>query len=137
MKKKITVFTNDPKHPQLLLSVAGAVDIFADIKPERIILRGQRDQVMRKELVVTPRADYPFEVTEVSAKNGVNIRYELRKEDTPQGKAYIILVENTKTTPGKYYDTLLISTDSKIKPKIPVHVYGTIASGQPKGQSKP
>jgi len=137
MKKKATVFSNDPKRPQLLLSVAGTVEPFADIHPERIILRGNSGQPMRQELVVTPRAGYPFKVTEVNAKNGVNIQYAMREQETPQGKSYIVTVENTKTSPGKYYDTLLLSTDSAVKPKIPVHVYGTIAAGPKEEKQQP
>lgn len=134
MQKKITVFSNDPKRPQLRLSVAGAVEPFADIHPERIILRGNSGQPMRQELVVKPRASYPFKVTEINAKNGVNIKYELKEQETPEGKTYIVTVENTKTSPGKYYDTLLLSTDSQLKPKIPIHVYGTIAKGSKEKQ---
>ena len=134
MQKKITVFSNDPKRPQLMLTVAGSVEPFADIHPERIILRGNSGQSMRQELVVKPRANYPFKITEVNAKNGVNIQYELKEQETPEGKSYIVTVENTKTSPGKYYDTLLLSTDSQLKPKIPIHVYGTIAKGQKEKQ---
>lgn len=134
MQKKITVFSNDPKRPQLMLTVAGSVEPFADIHPERIILRGNSGQPMRQELVVKPRANYPFKITEVNAKNGVNIQYELKEQETPEGKSYIVTVENTKTSPGKYYDTLLLSTDSQLKPKIPIHVYGTIAKGQKEKQ---
>ena len=137
MKKKITVFSNDPKHPQLLLTVGGPVEEFADIEPERIILRGNSGQPMRRELVVKPRAAYPFKITEIKAKNGINIQYELKEQETPEGKSYIIMVENTKTSPGKYYDTLFLSTDSTLKPKIPVHVYGTIAAGPKKDKQQP
>ena len=137
MNKKITVISNDPKRPQLLLAVAGAVEVFAVIHPERIILRGSKDQTMRQELVVTPRAEYPFEITEINAKNGVNIHYEMRTQETPEGRSYVIVVENTKTSPGKYYDTLLLSTDSEVKSKIPIHVYGTIAAGPKKKQPQP
>jgi hypothetical protein len=137
LKKRATVFTNDPRHPQLMLSVAGRVEQFADIHPERIILRGTGDLTIRQELVVTPRASYPFKVTAVRAKNGTNIRFEMHEKDTPEGKSYIISVENTKTTPGKYYDNLLLSTDSKLKPILPIHVYGTIAAAQTKEAPKP
>ena len=130
MKKTVTVVSNDPKRPQLLLTVAGSVEVFADIQPERIILRGNSGQPMRQELVVKPRASYPFKVTEISAKNGVNIQYEMKEQETPEGKSYVVTVENTKTSPGKYYDTLFLSTDNPLKPKIPIHVYGTIATGR-------
>lgn len=137
MKKKVTVVSNDPKRPQLLLTVAGMVEVFADIQPERIILRGNSGQPMRQELVVKPRADYPFKVTEINAKNGVNIQYEVKEQETPEGKSYVVTVENTKTSPGKYYDTLILSTDNQLKPKIPIHVYGTIAAGPKPEQTKP
>jgi hypothetical protein len=129
MNKKATVYSNDSKHPQIQLTVAGTVDVFAEIQPARIILRGSGDQSLRQELVVTPRAEYPFKVTGVKAKNGVNIRFEMHEQVTPEGTSYVISVENTKTSPGKYYDTLLISTDSSLKPTLPIHVYGTISAG--------
>ena len=137
MKKNVTVISNDPKRPQLRLTVAGFVEVFADIHPERIILRGNSGQPMRQELVVKPRANYPFKITEINAKNGVNIQYELKEQETPQGKSYIVTVENTKTSPGKYYDTLILSTDSPLKPKLPIHVYGTIAAGPKAEQTQP
>jgi hypothetical protein len=137
MNKKITVVSNDPKRPQLLLTVAGAVEVFATIHPQRVILRGSKGQTMRQELVVTPRTEYPFKITGINAKNGINIQYEMRTQETPEGPAYIIVVENTKTSPGRYYDTLLLSTDSELKPKIPVHVYGMIAAGSPKDPLQP
>jgi len=137
MKKNATVYSNDPRRPQLLLTVTGSVEVFADIQPERIILRGNGNQTIRQELVVTPRANYPFKVTGIKAKTGNNIRFDMHEQATPDGKAYVVSVENTKTTPGKYYDTLLIETDSKLKPTVPIHVYGTIAAVQTKEAPKP
>jgi hypothetical protein len=136
MKKKATVFSNDPRRPQLLLTVAGSVEPFADIQPGRIILRGYSGQTLRQELVITPRASYPFTVKEVTAKYGDNIKYKMHEQQTPQGKAFVVVVENTKTSPGKYYDTLFMTTDSPLKPKIPIHVYGTIGAG-PKKEAPP
>ena len=92
---------------------------------------------MRQEVVVTPLASYPFKVIGVKAKNGTNISVEMHEQTTPEGKSYVISVKNTKTTPGKYYDTLLISTDSKLKPTLPINVYGTIAAAQKKEAAKP
>jgi hypothetical protein len=137
MKKTATVYSNDPRHPMLMLTVTGSVEVFADIHPERLILRGTGDQTIRQELVVTPRASYPFKVTGIKAKNGTNIRFEMHEQVTPEGTSYVVSVENTKTSPGKYYDTLLISTDSKLKPTVPIHVYGTIATAKTKEAPKP
>ena len=117
--------------------MTGSVEQFADIHPERVILRGYGGQALRQEVVVTPRASYPFKVTGVKAKSGTNIRVEMHEQAAPEGNSYVISVENTKTTPGKYYDTLLISTDSKLKPILPINVYGTIAAAQKKEAAKP
>jgi hypothetical protein len=137
MKKTATVYSNDSRHPMLMLTVSGSVEVFADIHPERLILRGNGDQPIRQELVVTPRASFPFKVTGIKAKNGTNIRFDMHEQVTAEGKSYVVSVENTKTTPGKYYDTLLISTDSKLKATLPIHVYGTIAAPQKKEAAKP
>lgn len=136
MKKSATVFSNDPKRPQVMLTVAGSVEPFADIQPDRIVLQGYGGQSIRRELVVRPRSAYPFTITEVTAKYGDNIKYEWHVQETPEGRTYTVTVENTKATPGKYYDTLFLSTDSAIKPKIPIHVYGTIGAG-PKKEAPP
>jgi hypothetical protein len=38
--------------------------------------------------------------------------------------AYELEVENLRQTTGRYYDTIVLKTDSKVRPELKVKVYG-------------
>ena len=135
MHKKAIVHSNDPAHPQLALTVSGQVDPFAEIKPEHVIIRGYAGEKLHRQLTVVPSRQTPFAIKDVRAKHGNNIRIAWKAKNTPEGKTYIIEVENTRTQKGRYYDTLYLITDSSIRPKIPVQVRGSIAA-KPESQTK-
>jgi hypothetical protein len=44
---------------------------------------------------------------------------------------YILTIENKKTVAGRYADTVILTTDSRIKPTITIPVYGQIISTAP------
>ncbi len=128
MQKKATIHSNDPSRPQLVLTVRGQVDKFAQITPEHVIIRGYAGESLRRKVTVKPSSENPFSITKVKAKHGKNIKIAWKQEDTPQGKTWVIEVENTRTSKGRYNDTLYLFTDSSRKPKIPVQVRGSIAT---------
>ena len=134
MKKKAEVISNDPARPRLALTVSGDVDLFAQIKPQHIIIRGYAGESLRRQLTVVPSRQSPFSITDVKAKHGENIKIAWKAKDSPQGKTYIIDVENTRTERGRYHDTLYLITDSALRPKIPIQVRGSIAAKQTKPQ---
>jgi len=39
-------------------------------------------------------------------------------------------VENLKQETGRYYDTIFLMTDSRVKPKISIQVYGKISGSE-------
>ena len=135
MRKKAVVHSNDPARPQLALTVSGHVDPFADIKPEHVIIRGYAGETLRRQLTVVPSRQTPFAIRDVRAKHGSNIKVAWEAKDTPEGKTYVIDVENTRTKKGRYYDTLYLITDSSLRPKIPVQVRGSIAA-KPESRTK-
>ena len=128
MQKKATIHSNDPSRPQLVLTVRGQVDKFAQITPEHVIIRGYAGESLRRKVTVKPSSENPFSITKVKAKHGKNIKIAWKQEDTPQGKTWVIEVENTRTSKGRYKDTLFLFTDSSLRPKIPVQVRGSIAA---------
>ena len=127
MHKKATIYSNDPSRPQLDLTVRGHVDKFAHITPEHVIIRGYAGEPLRRRVTVKPSSENPFRITKVKARHGNNIKIAWKQEDTPQGQTWVIEVENTRTSQGRYNDTLYLFTDSRRKPKIPVQVRGSIA----------
>jgi hypothetical protein len=132
MKKKAVVHSNDPYRPQLTLTMSGRVDPFAEIKPEHVIIRGYVGEPLRRRVTVVPARNNPFAITGVKTKHGDNIKIAWKTRETPQGKAYLVDVENTRTEKGRYYDTLYLMTDSALRPRIPIQVRGSIAA-QPEG----
>jgi hypothetical protein len=127
-KKTATVQSNDPQRPEFQLTISGFVAPFAEISPERVVFRGYAGQPMQTRIVVRTRPQYPFQLTGVETKYGGNVKFEWSTEKTAQGLEYVIEVQNVKTSPGKYYEILLLKTDSKLKPQIPISIYGSIAA---------
>ena len=137
MRKKAIVHSNDPYRPQLALTMSGRVDPFAQIKPEHVIIRGYVGDALRRRVTIVPSRNNPFAITEVKAKFGDNIKIAWKTTETPQGKAYLVDVENTRAKKGRYYDTLYLMTDSALRPRIPIQVRGSIAAkpeGTPQAQ---
>ena len=78
---------------------------------------------------------YPFKILETKAQIGRDIRYQLTSEKQTPGGAYLLTVENLKQETGRYYDTIFLVTDSRVKPKISIQVYGKISgSGSPESE---
>ncbi len=131
IKKKIQVHTNDKKKQNLSLSVTGTVEMFANILPRRVGLAGVVGKQLKKEVTITPTPKYPFKITNIRAKNGKNIKYQLEELKEPGKTGYLVTVENTKTVKGRYQDTIFLTTDSKVKPEIDIFVSGNIRAEKP------
>jgi len=132
LKKNIQVETDDPKNQRLQLTISGAVEKFADIQPARLMLTGTAGQPLKASVSIVPEKNYPFKIIRVSAKKGDFVKASLAgdKKQT-DGAGYKIEVENLKTDAGRYYDSIEIRTDSKIRPKLTVPVYGNIREDKP------
>ncbi len=68
----------------------------------------------------------PFSIRKVKARSGEFIRYETNEKNVDGQNRYIIRVENMRAEAGRYVDTLLVLTDSTVRPTIPVYVLGII-----------
>ncbi len=85
---------------------------------------------------IIPVAKYPFKILEVRAQKGKDIRFELKPLNDQEQAGYELIVENLKKTKGRYSDTIIIKTDSKVKPELKIHVYGDILD-KPREKKKP
>ncbi len=106
------------------------MEAFADIRPTRLSFFGKSGSEMRGQVVIIPRADLPFEILEVTARSGANIHHRLETFDTEGRRGYRLLVENTRTDPGRYVDNLTLRTDSPLRPRITIPVVANIAPGE-------
>jgi hypothetical protein len=132
MKKDIRVFSNDPAYPEMQLVVGGTVNNFATITPPRVRLYGTVGSPLKQTVTIVPEKSYPFKIIETKASSGRDIRFELREETDATTVKYLLTVENLKDSQGRYFDTIQLTTDSKIKPQIRINVSGRIdpADGQ-------
>lgn len=128
MNKQATVSTSDPRHPMIYVTMKGPVEKFAEIHPMRVSLIGKAGGDLKGQVVILPRDDLPFKVLEVQARNGVHIRHRLDSFEEDGRTGYRLIVENTRTEPGRYVDTLTLTTDSEIRPKLTIPVIGNIAA---------
>lgn len=102
------------------------VEKFAEIRPERVRLSGQVDQRLFADVEIVPRKDLPFTIERVRAKSGEFIKYDWIKRCTEGHDRCVLRVENTRKDKGRYVDALYISTNSNLRPTIPIYITGMI-----------
>ncbi len=124
--KNISVYTNEEKKPQLKLTIKGTVEKFATIQPKSIRLTGVVNKPLKQMVHIIPRKEYPFNILEVNANKNEHIKYALKKETIDNKLQFVLSVENIKKEVGRYFDRITLKTDSKIKPKIEIRVFGNI-----------
>jgi hypothetical protein len=124
MKKTAGVYTNDEALPRQDLVISGLVEKFVTIRPQHANLRGFVGDPIKSTVTIIPEKNYPFKILNLSAKDGKYIKYQLEETKESDTTAYKINIENLKTDAGRYYDSIIIETDSKIRPQLNVRVYG-------------
>lgn len=122
--KTISVTTNDPDQPKIVLTFKGQVARFAKIEPRGINLRGSVGEALQAEATITPEAGYPFKITEMVLKDGLsgNIDANLDRRD---GKYYVV-VKNRLNKAGGYRGRIVLKTDSSLRPELAIFVSGRI-----------
>ncbi|MBU3981665.1 MAG: hypothetical protein KKG97_10155, partial [Proteobacteria bacterium] len=82
---------------------------------------------IKQSIKIIPEKKYPFKIIGVKAKKGNNISHKIEKIVTSSKKIeYLLTVENTKNEKSRFFDIIYLETDSKIRPKIEISVYGNI-----------
>lgn len=99
---------------------------FATITPKNIQLFGSAGTPVKGTVAIVPEKNYPFKIVKIRAQSGRNIRYALKEDKSTKKLTYVLTIENLKNEKGRYYDKIELETDSKIKPKISIPVYGRI-----------
>jgi len=126
LRKTALVHTNDPRSPELKLSIAGKVEAVVTINPPRIVLQGVAGQVLAQSLIIMPRKEYSFRIIETRANNGKNFRYDLKQIEAGDRPYYLLTVENLRQEKGRYSGSIMMKTDSKFKPRLHISVQGNI-----------
>ena len=126
MKKTAGVYTNDKNRPRMDLVISGQVERFVTIRPKHVNLRGYAGDSIKASVSLIPEKKHPFKIVKARAKDGNNITFELEDPAKSEDGVYTLTVENLKKDTGRFFDTIILETDSKIRPELSVRVYGNL-----------
>jgi len=124
--QQATVYTDDPQNATILLSLTGEVLAAADINPKAARLIGTAGSIIQTDILITPPAINPFDITGASAEDGTNIALDLKKKPGPDTPHFVLRVVNTRKNPGRYADKIILKTTSPISPELVVRAFGMI-----------
>ncbi len=142
----IEIKSNDEN--KLFIKIFGKVKKVYSVTPARIRLIGAVGQEISQVIKITPEAEYVFNVKKISAKPGNNIDVMIDntvREDSLLAvpdkksekidwekelgvKSCYVVIKNRAKKVGRYYEKLIIETDSEIMPLIELRVWGNIFS---------
>ena len=126
--KTATIDTSSVEVPSVALTLVGQVDIFARIEPQRLSLRGKPGEAISGKVTIARLPRYPFRIVETRARTGSDIAFQLA--ETAGG--YELDVQVTRNQPGRVFDTIVLRTDSPVKPELQVGIYLQILDPQAK-----
>jgi hypothetical protein len=124
MRKTATVYTNDKTRPRQDLVISGEVEKFVTIRPKNANMRGFVGDSIKGTVTIIPEKRYPFKILNLRAQDGKYIKYQLEEIQESGSTAYTLNIENLKKDAGRYYDSIILETDSKLRPQLNIRVYG-------------
>lgn len=133
--KKVTIYTDDPKNPKIDITLTGNVIPAADIEPKAARLMGNAGEKIQADIKITPPKNNMFDITEVKAEEGRNIRFQLEKMNKSGSRFFILHVSNIKPDASRYFDKITLKTTSTISPELTVRVFGIIRYPSEKHES--
>lgn len=119
ISKTTTIETSSVEVPRVALTLVGQVDIFARIEPRRLSLRGKPGEAIIGKVRIIRLPQYPFRIVDTRARTGSDIAFQL----TETAGGYELDVKAMRNQPGRAFDTILLKTDSPVKPELEVGVY--------------
>ncbi len=127
MKKTAEIHSDDKNHPVLRIEISGVVEKIVTIIPRAISLRGYVGDDIKKSVTIIPEKKYDFKITNVRARNGKHINFQLEEIKGTGRKEYSLTVENLLAKEGRYSDLIIMETDSNIRPQVSVKVFGKLS----------
>jgi len=116
--KAASILTNDPKHPQMSISIAAKIIPFVSTKPDgRIYLRGLYGEISGKEVeVFSNESDREFEITGVYSNMDDKITYRLEESGEP-GRYVLKMWKNPLLPTMNTWGNLYLETNSENSPE--------------------
>ena len=93
-------------------------------------LKGEIGEEIKVSVKISPATKGLFDIVEAKADKGKDIRISLTESKKPDGKTYVLAVENRRKTKGRYRDTIKLLTTSSLRKELTIPVYGDIKARQ-------
>jgi hypothetical protein len=122
----IRAMTNDPENPEWTIDISCFVKKFADISVHTIMLEGSWRKNLEGSSVVIPSDEYPFKITGLKVKKGLDIALHYKEIEQSGKKGYLITARNIRKEPGVIRDTIYVQTDNQARPEFMIRVQGKI-----------
>jgi hypothetical protein len=106
--------------------IVGNVNNFVRIIPSRVVLNGFAGDSIKRTVKIIAEEKYPFKIIGDRTVRKKYIRYELEEANRSEKTGYVLTVANLKKVKGRYFETIRLKTDSKIRPELSIRVYGNI-----------
>lgn len=121
--KSATVFSNDPEHPQMRLTLKGKEMAYVNVTPaDRLYLQGYFGDPVEKTLTITSNEkDLDFKVTGVTSNIDDKITYRVEKGEN-RGEYRIKIWKNPKLPTMNTFGTVFIHTNSAKSPDKSIQV---------------
>lgn len=121
--KTAQVFSNDPDHPELTLTIAGKKVAFLSVVPDGVIyLQGRYEEVVEKEVTISSNEKLPdFKVVGVTSDIDDKISYEY-KPGLKKGEYVLKVKKNPELPMSSSYGTITVKTNSTNAPDTKLQV---------------
>ena len=120
----VAVQTSDPAQPVIRLELAGHVEKLMEVTPPIVRLQGPAGKPLTRTVTIRPAEKYPFSIVESKARKGEHLTYRLaRKNLSKQPDGYDLTVTVTGNQKGRYFDKIVLTTDSPHKPEIVISIF--------------
>ncbi len=116
--------TNDPVNETIFLEVKGPVEQVVKIDPKTVVFKGPVSNEFEQVVYITPSEKYRFSITDLVLKNGLNITADLLPPGEEGDSTWQLVVKNIRKEPGRYFDTIVLATDSQTMPELKIRVFG-------------
>lgn len=80
---------------------------------------------------IFPAKKYPFKILDATITQGNDISFRWKAFENNKGAGYLLTATNLKKEKGRYYNRIVLKTDSSVLPEIPVLIYGNIFEPSP------
>lgn len=131
LTKTVTVTTDDPRQPQVILTVTATVRPEFTLSENRIFFGNvPQGKEVSKEIVITIVGERPLKLLSAVSTDD-NVRVKLEPIPGSGGKSFkLVGIRRPDVKAGHHFGSIVVKTSSIYKPELKIPVSGMIAPSQ-------